>query len=164
MSSAAKARGEGLVLSAALLFGLAPSIGLAGGNAVATAQQSATVAVSGSVGGAPEVVSFSGKVQIRSHLVRDPDFGRPTMVHVAIDLVDVVGKGMTSGARYASSAELVNSIEVTSNEVIEMTFPFHPESRKAHLVARSANLALVLRFDARNGAVISGSGRVSSIE
>lgn len=159
-----RTRGKGLVLAAAMLLGGVPSIGLAGGDPIATPQQSAMVAVSGSVGGAPETVAFSGKVQIRSHLVRDPDFGRPTMVHVAVDLVDVVGRGMTSGARYVSSTELVNSVEVNSNEVIEMTFPFHPESRKAHLVARSANLALSLRFDARNGAVISGSGRVSSIE
>lgn len=128
------------------------------------APRSATVAVSGSVGGAPEVVAFSGKVQIRSHLVTDPDFGKPPTVHLAIDLVDLVGKGLTSGAKYVSTAEFVNSTEIDANEAIEMTFPFQPESRKGHLVARAGNLALTLRFDARNGAVISGTGRISGIE
>ncbi len=126
--------------------------------------RSATVVVSGSVGGAPEVVAFSGKVQIRSHLVTDPDFGKPPTVHLAIDLVDLIGKGLTSGAKYVSTAEFVNSTEVDANEVIELTFPFQPESRKGHLVARAGNLALTLRFDARNGAVISGTGRVSGLD
>ncbi len=128
------------------------------------APRSATVPVSGTVGGAPEIVAFSGKVQIRSHLVTDPDFGKPPTVHLAIDLVDVIGKGLTSGAKYVSTAEFVNTAEIDANEVIELTFPFQPESRKGHLVARAGNLALTLRFDARNGAVISGTGRVSGIE
>ncbi len=126
--------------------------------------QSATVPVSGTVGGVPEVVAFSGKVLIRSQLVKDPDFGKSPTIQLAIDLVDVVGKGLTSGAKYVSTAEFVNSTEVDANEVIELTFPFQPESRKGHLVARAGNLALTLRFDARNGAVISGTGRVSGIE
>jgi hypothetical protein len=128
------------------------------------APRTATVPVSGSVGGAPEIVAFSGKVQIRSHLVTDPDFGKPPTVHLAIDLVDMVGKGLSSGAKYVSSAEFMNSTEVDANEVIELTFPFQPETRKGHLVARAGNLALTLRFDARSGAVISGTGRVSGID
>ncbi len=132
--------------------------------AVTGAPQSATVPVSGTVGGAPEVVAFSGKVQIRSHLVTDPDFGRPPTVHLAIDLVELIGKGLTSGAKYVCTAEFVNNTEIDANEVIEVTFPFQPESRKGHLVARAGNLALTLRFDARNGAVISGTGRVSGVE
>ncbi len=125
---------------------------------------SITVPASGTVGGVPEGVAFSGNVLIRSHLVKDPDFGKPPTVQLSIDLIDLVGKGTRSGAKYVSMAEFVNSTEIDANEVIELTFPFQPESRKGHLVARAGNLALTLRFDARNGAVISGSGRVSGIE
>ncbi len=132
--------------------------------AITGSPRSATLPVSGTVGGAPEGVAFSGTVQIRSHLVTDPDFGKPPTVHLAIDLVDLIGRGLTSGAKYVTTAEFVSSAEVNANEVIELTFPFQPQSKKGHLVARSGNIALTLRFDARNGAVIGGSGRVSSID
>ena len=148
----------------ALGLGLGLAVGLSAGEAATAHSQTASVQVSGTVGGAPEVVAFSGKVQIRSQLIKDPDFGRPPTVQLAIDLVDVVGKGLSSGAKYVSTAEFVNSAEIDANEVIELTFPFQPESRKGHLVARAGNLALTLRFDARNGAVIGGTCRVSGIE
>ena len=146
----------------AMAAGLCLFAGLAVG--AATAPQSTAVPVSGTVGGAPEVVAFSGKVQIRSHLVRDPDFGKPPTVQLAIDLVDVIGKGLTSGAKYVSTAEFVGSTEIDANEVIEVTFPFQPESRKGHMVARAGMMALTLKFDARNGAIIGASCRVSGIE
>lgn len=145
---------------------LAAGFGLSVGaiaNAVAVAQ-SAVVPVSGTVGGAPEVVSFSGSVQIRSLLVKDPDFGKPPTVQLVIDLVDVFGKGLTSGAKYVTTAEFVNSTEINANEVIELTFPFQPESKKGYLVARAGLMALTLKFDARNGAIVGGACRVSGIE
>lgn len=148
----------------AVALGLGLAVGVSTGEAATAHSHSASVQVSGTVGGAPEVVAFSGKVQIRSQLIKDPDFGRPPTVQLAIDLVDVVGKGLSSGAKYVSTAEFVNSTEIDANEVIELTFPFQPESRKGYLVARAGTLALTLRFDARNGAVIAGTGRVSGIE
>jgi len=149
-----KALAAGLCLIASMTVGAAPQVG----------PQTALVPVSGTVGGAPEVVAFSGTVQVRSTLVKDPDFGKPPTVQLAIDLVDVVGKGLTSGAKYVSTAEFVNSTEIGANEVIELTFPFQPESRKGYMVARSGLLALTLKFDARNGAVIGATGRVSGVE
>jgi hypothetical protein len=133
------------------------------GSAVA-AEQTAVVPVSGTVGGVPEVVTFSGNVHIRSNLIKDPDFGKPPTVQLAIDLVDIVGKGMTSGARYVTTAEFINSTEIDSHDVIEVSFPFQPNSKKGHLVARAGLLALTLKFDARNGAVIGAAGRVSGIQ
>jgi hypothetical protein len=130
---------------------------------VAVHAATTVVPVSGTVGGAPEAVVFSGHLQVQSRLVKDPDFGKAPTVHLAIDLVDVVGKGLSSGARYVSGAEFVNSTELHANETIELTFPFHPESRKGHLVARAGLLALTLKFDARNGAIVGASCRVSSI-
>jgi hypothetical protein len=106
------------------------------------AAQTTIVPVSGTVGGAPELVAFTGNVHIRSTLVKDPDFGKPPTVQLAVDLVDIVGKGLTSGARYVSSAELHNSTELDAHEVIEMTFPFQPASSKGHLVARAGMMAL----------------------
>ena len=130
----------------------------------ATATQTTVVPVSGTVGGAPEVVRFKGNVHIRSTLVKDPDFGKPPSVQLAIDLVDMVGKGLTSGARYVTTAEFLNTTELDAHEVIEVTFPFQPDSRKGHAVARAGLLALTLKFDARNGAIIGANCRVSSIE
>jgi hypothetical protein len=131
---------------------------------VAAAEQTSVVPVSGTVGGAPELVAFTGNVHIRSHLVKDPDFGKPPTVQLSIDLVDLVGKGLTSGARYVTTAEFINSTEIDSHEVIEVSFPFQPSSKKGFLVARAGLLALTLKFDARNGAVIGAAGRVSGIE
>jgi hypothetical protein len=148
------------VLACACAAGLLWVIGLA----AAAATQDAVVPVSGTVGGAPELVAFSGNVHIRSTLVRDPDFGKPATVRLAIDLVDVVGRGLSSGAKYVSTAEFVNSTELHSQGVIELTFPFHPSSPKGHLVARAGLMALTLKFDARDGAIVGASCRVSGIE
>ena len=76
----------------------------------------------------------------------------------------MVGKGLTSGARYVTTAEFLNTTELDAHEVIEVTFPFQPDSRKGHAVARAGLLALTLKFDARNGAIIGANCRVSSIE
>lgn len=122
------------------------------------------VPVSGTVDGAPELVRFSGNVQVRSTLVRDLDTGKPPLVQLAIDLVDLVGQGMSSGARYVSQAEFVNSAELEAHEVIELSFPFHPGTRKGHQVARTGQLALTLRFDARSGAIIGANCRVSGVQ
>ena len=78
-----------------MAVGLWLAVGMAGG-AVA-AGQVAVVPVSGTVGGPPELVAFRGNVHIRSTLIKDPDFGKPPTVQLAIDLVDVIGKGLTSG-------------------------------------------------------------------
>ena len=129
-----------------------------------SAPQTTTVPVSGMVGGAPEVVAFSGNVQIRSLLVKDPDFGKPPTVQLSIDLVDVIGRGLTSKAKYVTTAEFINSTEIDANEVIELTFPFQPESRKGYLVARAGLMALTLKFDARNGAITGAACRISGIE
>ena len=126
--------------------------------------QPVAVPVSGTVSGGPELVRFSGNVHVRSTLVRDLDTGKPPMVQLAIDLVDLVGKGLTSGARYISLAEFVNSTELDAHEIIELSFPFHPDTRKGHLVARAGLLALTLRFDARNGAIVEAACRVSGLQ
>lgn len=122
------------------------------------------VPVSGTVDGAPELVRFSGSVQVRSTLVRDLDGGKPPLVQLAIDLVDVVGRGLRSGARYVSRAEFVNSTELDAHEVIEFTFPFLPDSSKGHLAPRSGQIALTLRFDARNGAIVAAACRISGVQ
>lgn len=139
--------------------GLWLAMGMTGGAVAAT--QVAVVPVSGTVGGPPELVAFRGNVHIRSTLIKDPDFGKPPTVQLAIDLVDVIGKGLTSGAKYVTTAEFLNSTEIDAHEVIEVTFPFHPASRNGHLVARAGMMALTLKFDARNGAIIGAACRVS---
>ncbi len=128
------------------------------------AAQTTIVPVTGTVGGAPELVAFTGNVHIRSTLVKDPDFGKPPTVQLVIDLVDIIGKGLTSGARYVSTAEFHNSTGLEAHEVIEMTFPFQPASSKGHLVARAGTMALTLKFDARNGAVTGAHCRISGID
>jgi hypothetical protein len=129
----------------------------------ASASSNAVIPVSGTVGGAPEVVAFSGNVHIRSTLVKDPDFGKPPTVQLAIDLIDVVGKGLTSGAKYVTTAEFINSTELEAHEVIEISFPFQPGSSKGHLAARAGLMALTLKFDARNGAIIGAACRISEV-
>jgi hypothetical protein len=149
-------RAGGIVLAVSLAASLFASSAAASSNAV--------VPVSGTVGGAPEVVSFSGKVRIRSTLVKDPDFGKPPTVQLAIDLIDVVGKGLTSGAKYVTTAEFINNTELDGHEVIEISFPFQPDSSKGHLTARAGLMALTLKFDARDGAIIGAACRISGVQ
>ena len=148
--------------SRGVLGGLCLALGIAAGATGAT--HVAVVPVSGTVGGIPEGVVFSGNVHVRSNLVLDPDFGKPPTVRLAIDLVDMVGKGLASGAKYVSTAEFINSREIHATGVIEMTFPFQPDSRRGHLAARAGFMALTLKFDARNGAILGASCRVSGID
>src|ERR687895_696327 len=50
------------------------------------------VPIRGIVSGEPESVAFSGQAQIKSRLVRDPDFSRPSLL-LTIDLSSVSGVG-----------------------------------------------------------------------
>lgn len=138
--------------------------GLGSSTTSAAVAQLHSVPASGVVGGVPESVAFSGSVHLRSTLVPDPDFGKPLAVRLAIDLVDLTGRGLSSGARYVTSAEFVQRVELEMNEPIELTFPFQPQSRRGYLAARAAALVLTLRFDARNGAVVGASCRVNEVE
>jgi hypothetical protein len=65
-----------------------------------------TILVKGTVStNVPEAIPFSGKVQIKTVVVPDPDFGQSPIVRVSIDLLDVQGLGQTTKTKYIAVDE-----------------------------------------------------------
>jgi hypothetical protein len=130
--------------------------GLAGGVPAAHAAQDIVVPITGIVSGQPESVSFSGQAQINCRLVRDPDFGRPSVL-LRIDLSGVSGVGSSTNASYVvSSMELVQR-RLARSHVVVVTFPFAAADGSG--TPRSAVAAFTLDFDVNTGGV-TGTGTV----
>jgi hypothetical protein len=149
------------------LFALALSLAVAGGlvwgddpaQAVVSvaASNTTTIAYSGTVDGSPESVYLSGLVQITMKVVRDPDFGRPPVVLLSIDLSNVSGVGQTTGRKYvtAGGQDLIRPLVAT--DVVEITFPFFPSGSGGAAQARQALASFTLRYNVRTGAFLGGA-------
>lgn len=131
----------------------------ASGATAAVSTNTSTVAISGTVSGGTESVSFSGDAKIANRLARDPHFNSPHYV-MAIDLSGVTGVGADSRKKYAIAAPELIQRRVASTHVIDMTFPF----RRADGVgsARTGAASFALGFDTATGAITSASGSVAT--
>jgi hypothetical protein len=119
------------------------------------------VPIRGIVSGEPESVAFSGQAQIKSRLVRDPDFNRPSLL-LTIDLSSVSGVGSSTSASYVIPAKELVQRRLAASDQVEITFPFM-KSRSTDLTAvRSGVASFALEFDVNTGAVTSAKGSVAS--
>ena len=120
-----------------------------------------TIPYSGTVSGAPESVFLSGYVQIAMKVVRDPDFGKPPIVLLSIDLSKVSGVGLKTGTRYVTSGgqELIRPRVPT--DVVEITFAFFPSGTGGFTRARQALASFTLNYDVSTGAFASGTASTS---
>jgi len=129
--------------------------GLAGAVPAAKAAD-IVVPMSGIVSGQPESVSFSGQAQIHCRLVRDPDFGRPSLL-LRIDLSGVSGVGSSTNAAYVVSSEELVQRRLARSHVVVISFPFAAADGTG--TPQSAVAAFALDFDVNTGTV-SGTGKV----
>jgi hypothetical protein len=126
------------------------------------APASVVVQVSGTVDGPSEPVYLSGSAHITSSLVRDPDFGRWPRVILSVDLGEVSGVGLSTGARYASSAEDTLIRRLAPSDQIELTFPFFPKGPGGASLARSALASFDLTFDVKTGQLTGGTASLTT--
>jgi len=121
----------------------------------------ALVPIQGVVSGQPESVSFSGQAQVKSRLVPDPDFGKPSLL-LTIDLSSVSGVGSSTKATYVISTQELVQRRLAGSHVVEITFPFMKSSSTDVSSARSGVASFALDFDLNTGAVTNATGNDSS--
>jgi hypothetical protein len=121
----------------------------------------ALVSIGGVVGGEPESVVFSGQAQIRSKLVPDPDFGKPSLL-VIIDLSSVSGVGWSTNAAYVISSQEIVQRRLAGSHRLEITFPFMKSGATDIASARSGVASFALDVDVNTGAVTNATASVAS--
>jgi hypothetical protein len=119
------------------------------------------VPVRGIVSGGPESVAFSGQARVRSILVRDPDFNRPSLL-LTFDLSNVSGVGSSTSAAYVIPGREMVQRRVAGSQVLEISFPFLQSGATDLTSARTGVASFALDFDVNTGAVTSATGRVAS--
>jgi hypothetical protein len=119
------------------------------------------VPIRGIVSGEPESVGFSGQVRIRSVLVRDPDFNRPSLL-VMFDLSGVAGVGSSSNAAYVIPTRDLVQRHVAGSQLLEIAFPFLKSGATDLTSARAGVASFALEFDVDTGAVTSAIARIAS--
>jgi hypothetical protein len=129
---------------------------------VSTLASAGTAAVSGTVIGSPESVSFSGSLAVNSKRVSDPDFGNPDIVVVSVDLSGMKGTGLSSGRSYAVTGQEVIQRRLVSADTLLVTFPFSPSGSSMSMSPRIGAAKLALTFDVTTGALTNAAAVVSN--
>ena len=136
--------------------------GLLGGTS-ALADSSVAVAISGTVDGSPESVYLSGLAQITSAFVKtDPKFNHPPRVILTIDLHNVSGRGLATGATYVTTGQDEMLRRLVASDLIEMTFPFYASGPGGSASARTGLASFRLNFNVTTGALTGGTGTVNT--
>lgn len=131
---------------------------------VVTAARADTVAVamSGTVSGQPESVSFAGNASVTSRLAPDPDFGKPRLV-LTIDLTGISGVGAQSAAKYVVYGPEIVQRGLAATHSVQVTFPFKAYASPDTVLARSGLASFSLTFDLSTGAITGATGSVTSL-
>ena len=125
-------------------------------------ESSLTIPIAGTVDGVTESVSLSGSAEIVSTLVLDPDFATLPREIISIKLVNVSGVGLLTGASYVAEGEDVMMRLLAAEDLLEITFPFHPDTPGGEDLARSALASITLNFDVLTGALTDGTAGFST--
>jgi hypothetical protein len=129
---------------------------------VSTLSSASTAAVSGTVIGSPESVSFSGALAVSSKRVSDPDFGAPDVVVVSVDLAGMKGTGLSTGRSYAVTGQQILVRRLTSADTLLVTFPFSPSGSAMSMSPRIGAAKVALTFDVTTGALTKAAATVSN--
>jgi len=122
------------------------------------------IPISGTVTGQPENVGFSGQAQVSSDLVQDASrFQAPPAVFLTIDLSNVSGTGLSTGAKYvAGDKESPVIRKLVSSDTVEVTFPVYRSTATGMSATRWGVASFVLNFDLSTGALTSGTGSIAT--
>ena len=136
--------------------------GVLGGSTSALANSSAAIAISGTVDGLPESVYVSGLAQITTTLVKTDKFHHPRRVILSIDLHNVSGQGLSTGATYVTTAQDEVMRRLVASDVVEITFPLYSNEAGGLASARAGLASFRLTFDVRTGALTGGTATIST--
>src|SRR3989442_917643 len=137
--------------------------GLLGGSRWALADSSVAVAIFGTVDGAPEGVYVSGVAQITSKVMKvGPKFNHPRSVMLSIDLHNVSGQGLSTGATYVITGQDEVLRQLVASDLVEITFPLYPDEPGGFTSARAGLASFTLTFDVSTGALTGGTATVST--
>ena len=145
------------------LFLLVSLLGLLWGDqpAAAAVTSTKTILVKGTVNtNAPESIPFSGKVQIKTTVVPDPDFGAPPSVHVAIDALDVQGLGATTKTKYFANEEVEVMRFLVASDQLDFTFVITTDPGGFTVVGLGL-VSLTLTFDSA-GNLTAATGSIAN--
>jgi hypothetical protein len=127
-----------------------------------TVAGSSTLSDSTTAASTLESVSFTNaNIQIDSTLARDPDFGNRPVVIVNITFLKASGLGETSKTKYIAEAQVTKVMALQRSDVIEITFPFAPDTPQGFLEARAGLATFTLTFDT-NGVITGASGTIDT--
>ena len=148
-----------VVMAGALAGGTSPALAVVSVGATGATM----IAYSGTVDGPPEAVALNGFVRVATQVVRDPDFGKPPIVLLTIDVSGITGVGLVTGAKYVTSGDQQLIRPLVAVDVVDVTFAVFPGTRGGSARARSALASLTLVYDTGSGALTTGaaSGTVS---
>jgi len=102
---------------------------------------------------AAEPVAFSGQAAVSGRVIHDTVFGAPPVLEVIVDLSQVTGKGLSSGAVYTVQGQAIVHRPLLAFEQVEVGFSFAPEGNV--LQARSAIAAFGVYYSAAKGMTIT---------
>ena len=137
--------------------------GLLGDSRPALADSSVAVAIFGTVDGAPEGVYVSGVARITSRLMKTgAKFNHPRSVMLSIDLHNVSGQGLSTGATYVITGQDEVLRQLVASDLVEITFPLYPDEPGGFTSARAGLASFTLTFDVSTGALTGGRATVSN--
>jgi len=138
------------------------SLSLGFAPAVHAQAASKTVPIAGTVSGQPESVSFSGAARIDVTEAADNLSGSVPRMVVSITLIDVSGRGSSTGATYLLSGQTTLTRRLSANDLIEVTFPFFVRGSPAVAVTRTAVASLSYSYDPKSGRLVSADASLAA--
>ncbi|WPC06104.1 hypothetical protein SBP02_04950 [Pseudomonas benzenivorans] len=122
------------------------------------------VPIAGSLDGEPEDIELQGRAKIRSTAFTDADLGEPPGVLLAIDFLNVIGVGESTGTRYFVHGEHTVVRRLRESDRVELSFPISPVGARETAATRAVRAAFELSFDLDNGKLQAATARFSSPE
>jgi hypothetical protein len=123
---------------------------------------STVVSIAGTVTGVPESVYFTGPAQISTRPAPGRIAGATAHVVVSIDLRQLSGRGVSSGATYVSSGQANLTRLFTASDLIELTFPFFRSGAGADSSVRTGVATFKLAYDVTTGALTAVTATVAA--
>jgi len=137
--------------------------GLLGGSTSALAGSSVAIAIFGTVDGVPERVYVSGVAEITSTVMKaGPKFNHARSVMLSIDLHNVSGQGLSTGATYVTESQEEVMRPLVASDQVEITFPLYSEGLGGLTSARAGLASFTLTFDVGTGALTGGTATIST--
>ena len=123
---------------------------------------STVVTISGTVEGLPESVLFTGPVQVSTRPAPGRIAGAMAHVVVSIDLRQLSGRGVSTGATYVSSGQANLTRVFGASDQIELTFPFALSGVAPVAPERTGVATFVLSYDVTTGSLTSAAATIAA--